>query len=163
MVFSWSMLKFNFLFKLTIIFLFFFNKSSAELISKKLPIKDADIIKIYKLEDEKYIFIEQFIRGHTLWEYNDSNKKFTKISNVWNFIDLASKCEQINGYNIYFAHNLEYFFAGGTKVDNPEIRIFELYEPSPWRDKDLGITPSMSYAKEWCTFYKPYYIKKKQS
>ena len=38
---------------------------------------------------------------------------FIKISNVWNFIDLASKCEQINGYNIYFA---EYPFGNQWSI-----------------------------------------------
>ena len=40
-----------------------------------------------------------------------------------------------------------------------QIRIFDLYDPSPWRDSDLGITPNMEYAKEWCTFYEPIYAK----
>ena len=85
--------------------------------------------------------------------------KFKEISKVWAFIDLASKCEMVDGYNIYFANILEYWFGGGTIIDDPEIRIFDLYDESPWRDTDLGITPSMNYAKEFCTFYKPYYIK----
>ena len=156
-----NILRIKFFFLVITTFVFLINSSQATLEEKKLPYKDAEIEKIYKLDNGKFIYIEQFERGHVIWEYNPNLDKFIKISNVWNFIDLASKCEQINGYNIYFAHNLEYFFAGGTKVDNPEIRIFELYEPSPWRDKDLGITPSMSYAKEWCTFYKPYYIREK--
>ena len=61
--------------------------------------------------------------------------------------------------NIYFANILEYWFAGGSNIDYPEIRIFDLYEPEPWRDSDLGISPDMKYAKENCTFYKPYYIR----
>ncbi len=44
-------------------------------------------------------------------------------------------------------------------TNNPEIRIFNLYEPNPWRNTDLGISPDMSYAKEYCDFYKPYFIK----
>ena len=67
----------------------------------------------------------------------------------------------VDGHNIYFANILEYWFGGGTRVDDPEIRIFDLYDESPWRDTDLGITPSMNYAKEFCTFYIPYYIKEK--
>ena len=73
-------------------------------------------------------------------------------------IDLASKCEMIQGHNIYFATTLEYWFAGGTKIDYPEIRIFHLYERRPWRDTDIGITPDMAYANEWCTIIKPYYM-----
>ena len=67
----------------------------------------------------------------------------------------------VDGHNIYFANILEYWFGGGTRVDDPEIRIFDLYDESPWRDTDLGITPSMNYAEEFCTFYRPYYIKEK--
>ena len=53
---------------------------------------------------------------------------------------------------------LEYWFAGGTNIDYPEIRIFDLYERRPWRDTDIGITPDMDYANEWCTIIKPYYM-----
>ena len=78
---------------------------------------------------------------------------------MWTFIDLASTCEWIDENNIYFANILEYWFAGGSNIDYPEIRIFDLYEPEPWRNSDLGISPDMKYAKENCTFYKPYYIR----
>ena len=47
----------------------------------------------------------------------------------------------IDNQNIYFANSLEYWFAGGNNIDYPEIRIFELYEPKPWRDTDIGIAP----------------------
>ncbi len=146
-----------FLFLLT--FFFFTQSSYAILKVTKLPYKDAQIERIYKLDNGKYIFIEQFVRGHIIWEYDQELDKFKQISSVWGFIDLASKCEQLKSQDIYFATTLEYWFAGGTNIDYPEIRIFELYEPNPWRDTDIGITPSMKYAKEWCTFYKPYYIK----
>ena len=146
-----------FLFLLT--FFFFTQSSYAILKVTKLPYKDAQIERIYKLDNGKYIFIEQFVRGHIIWEYDQELDEFKQISGVWSFIDLASKCEQIKSRDIYFATTLEYWFAGGTNIDYPEIRIFELYEPNPWRDTDIGITPSMKYAKEWCTLYKPYYIK----
>ena len=100
-------------------------------------------------------------RGDIIWEYDTKANKFNELSNVWNFIDLASKCEMIREGNIYFATILEYWFAGGTNIDYPEIRIFDLYDPSPWRDSDLGITPNMEYAKEWCTFYEPLYSSEK--
>ena len=53
------------------------------------------------------------------------------------------------------AHNLEYWFNGGTNIDFQAIRIFSLDNPKPYNDNYLGISPSMSYAKEWYTFYKP--------
>ena len=150
----------NFFLVITI-FIFLINSSHAILEVKKLPYKDAVIEKIYKLDNGKFIYIEQFVRGHIIWEYDPEKDKFKEISKVWAFIDLASKCEMVDGYNIYFANILEYWFAGGTRIDDPEIRIFDLYDESPWRDTDLGITPSMNYAKEFCTFYKPYYIREK--
>ena len=73
---------------------------------------------------------------------------------VFNFIALAEKCEFIKKNNIYFAQNREYWFGGGAIIDNAQIRIFELYDKTPWRDSDLGITPDMEYAKQWCKFYK---------
>ena len=62
--------------------------------------------------------------------------------------------EYIKKDNIYFATNLEYWFGGGTNIDYPEIRIFDLYEPKPWRDSDLRITPDIEYAEQRCKFYK---------
>ncbi len=150
----------NFFLAITI-FIFLINSSHAILEVTKLPNKDAEIEKIYKLEDGKYIYIEQWGRGDVIWEYDPEKDKFREISKVWAFIDLASKCEMVDGHNIYFANILEYWFGGGTIIDNPEIRIFDLYDESPWRDTDLGITPSMNYAEEFCTFFKPYYIKEK--
>ena len=144
-----------------ILFIFFVNSSNAISEEKKLPYKDAEIEKIYKLDNGKFIYIEQFVRGHIIWEYDPEKDKFKEISKVWAFIDLASKCEMVDGHNIYFANILEYWFGGGTRIDDPEIRIFDLYDESPWRDTDLGITPSMNYAEEFCTFYRPYYIKEK--
>ena len=144
-----------------ILFIFFVNSSNAISEEKKLPYKDAEIEKIYKLDNGKFIYIEQFVRGHIIWEYDPEKDKFKEISKVWAFIDLASKCEMVDGHNIYFANILEYWFGGGTIIDDPEIRIFDLYDESPWRDTDLGITPTMNYAKEFCTFYKPYYIREK--
>ena len=118
------------------------NSSFAILKVTKLPHKNAEIERIYKLDSGKFIFIEQFVRGHIIWEYDQKLDKFKEIAGVWGFIDLASKCEQIKSKDIYFATTLEYWFAGGTNIDYPEIRIFELYEPNPWRDTDIGITPS---------------------
>ncbi len=135
------------------------NSSQEILKITKLPYENAEIEKIYKLDNGKFIYIEQYARGNIIWEYDPKNDQFKKISEVWTFIDLASTCEWIDENNIYFANILEYWFAGGLNIDYPEIRIFDLYEPEPWRDNDLGISPDMKYAKENCTFYKPYYIR----
>ena len=48
---------------------------------------------------------------------------------------------------------MEYYLGGGTKIDNPQIRIFSLHEPKPWRDSDLGIVYSMDSVKDICVFY----------
>ena len=146
-----------FLFLLT--FFFFTQSSFAILKVTKLPYKDAQIERIYKLDNGKYIFIEQWGRGDVIWEYDPLKDKFKEISKVWTFIEFATKCEMIDSENIYFANSLEYWFAGGNNIDYPEIRIFELYEPKPWRDTDIGIAPDMDYAKKYCTIVKPYYIK----
>ena len=65
---------------------------------------DAEIEKIYKLDDGKFIYIEQWGRGDVIWEYDPGKDKFREISKVWAFIDLASKCEMVDGHNIYFAN-----------------------------------------------------------
>ena len=93
-----------FLFLLT--FFFFTQSSYAILKVTKLPYKDAEIERIYKLDNGKYIFIEQWGRGDVIWEYDPFKDEFKEISKVWTFIELANKCEMIDSENIYFAkHN----------------------------------------------------------
>ena len=146
-------------------FIFIFIILSCSAYSKDLnityPHKPFDIKSIYNINDGRTIIVENRPRGNTIWEVNKNTKRLNRISDVWNFIDLAQSCERISENNIYFAHNLEYWFNGGTNIDYQTIRIFSLNNPKPYNDNYLGITPSMNYAKEWCTFYKPYNIKEK--
>ena len=122
---------------------------------KKLPFNLGNVQNIYKLNNGNKIYIEQYERGDRIWEEDILNNKINNISFVWNFISLAKKCEGIENENIYFATNLEYYLGGGTNIDNPQIRIFSLNDPSPWRDSDLGIVPNIEWANSFCNFYKP--------
>lgn len=117
------------------------------------PFEIKNIEKIYKLSNGNIVFIEQYERGDKIWELDKETRNITQLGFVWSFIALAQKCENIKEEDIYFANNLEYWFAGGSKIDNPEIRIFNLKNNSPWRNTDLGITPSINYAREFCIFY----------
>ena len=119
---------------------------------KKLPFNLDNVQNIYKLNNGNKIYVEQYERGDRIWE-EDIYNKINNISFVWSFISLAERCEGIENENIYFAANLEYYLGGGTKIDNPQIRIFSLYEPKPWRDSDLGIIQSMESVKDICIFY----------
>ena len=121
----------------------------------KVPFNKKNLESTYKLNNGNIIYIEQYERGDRIWEKNISTGKINNISYVWNFIALAQKCESINEENIYFAVNLEYYLGGGNNLDNPQIRIFSLHDPSPWRDSDLGIVPNMEWTKQWCVFYNP--------
>ena len=76
------------IFLFLLIFLFFPQSSYAILKVTKLPYKDAQIERIYKLDDSKYIFIEQWGRGDVIWEYDPLKDKFREISKVWTFIEL---------------------------------------------------------------------------
>jgi len=118
-----------------------------------LPFDRLNLQSSYLLDNGNEIYIEQFERGDRIWEYNSQDQSFKELTFVWNFIGLAKHCESINEKNIYFANNLEYYLGGGTNIDNPQIRIFSLNDTSPWRDSDLGIVPSMKWAKEYCEFY----------
>ena len=122
---------------------------------KKLPFKLDNIKSIYKLNNGNKIYIEQYERGDRIWEEDILSKKINNISFVWSFISLAENCKGIENENIYFATNLEYYLGGGTNIDNPQIRIFSLYDPSPWRDSDLGIVPNIDWADSFCNFYNP--------
>ena len=121
---------------------------------KKLPFNLDNVQSIYKLNNGNKIYIEQYERGDRIWEEDIISNKINNISFVWSFLSLAENCEGIENENIYFAANLEYYLGGGTKIDNPQIRIFSLQEPKPWRDSDLGIVYSMDSVKDICTFYK---------
>ncbi len=120
---------------------------------KKFPFNQKNIEKIYQLENGNRIYIEQYERGDRIWEENIVTHKIINISFVWNFIALAKECEGIKEKNIFFANNLEYYLGGGTNIDNPQIRLFSLYDPSPWRDSDLAIVPNMEWTNTFCNFY----------
>ena len=102
-----------------------------------LPFDKLNLQSSYLLDNGKEIYIEQFERGDRIWEYNSQDQSFKELTFVWNFIGLAKYCDGIKEKNIYFANNLEYYLGGGTNIDNPQIRIFSLNDPSPWRDSDL--------------------------
>ena len=138
------------LFRIIVIYLILISNNYSEII---YPFKKENIQSKYTLDNYNMIFIEQFERGDRIWSYNTKTKKFNNISFVWSFISLAKRCEGIKEQNIYFASNLEYYLGGGSKVDNPQIRIFSLNDPSPWRDSDLGIVPNIDWAKQYCEFY----------
>ncbi len=121
----------------------------------KVPFSKKNLEATYKLNNGNIVYIEQYERGDRIWEKNISTGKVNNISYVWNFIALAQKCESIKEENIYFAVNLEYYLGGGNNLDNPQIRIFSLHDPSPWRDSDLGIVPNMEWTEQWCVFYNP--------
>ena len=123
--------------------------------AKEFPFNQKNIEKVYQLENGNRIYIEQYERGDRIWEENILTDKINNISFVWNFIALAKDCEGVKEKNIFFANNLEYYLGGGTNIDNPQIRIFSLYDPSPWRDSDLAIVPNMEWAKTFCNFYYP--------
>ena len=120
----------------------------------KVPFKKENIKAVYKINNGNLIYIQSFERGDRIWELKKNSKEIIEISIVFNFIALAEKCEFIKKDNIYFAQIREYWFGGGAVIDNAQIRIFELYDKAPWRDSDLGITPDIEYAKQWCKFYK---------
>ena len=117
---------------------------------KKLPFDLDNVQSIYQLNNGNKIYIEQY-EGDRIWEKDISSNKINNIS-LYEF--LAENCEGIEIEDIFFAANLEYYLGGGTKIDNPQIRIFSLQEPKPWRDSDLGIVYSMDSVKDICTFYK---------
>ena len=139
-------------------FIVFFYSSpligqSSKTIKIDLPFKKSNLQSSYKLDNGKEIYIEQFERGDRIWEYNSQDQSYKALTFVWSFIALAKNCEGVNEKNIYFASNLEYYLGGGTNIDNPQIRIFSLNDPSPWRDSDIGIVPHMKWAKQYCEFY----------
>ena len=126
---------------------------SNKTIKRDLPFEKLNLQSSYVLDNGNEIYIEQFERGDRIWEYNSDDQSFKELTFVWNFIALAKNCEGINEMNIYFAQNLEYYLGGGTNIDNPQIRIFSLNDPTPWRDSDLGIVPNINWAKQFCEFY----------
>ena len=115
-------------------------------------------IKSFKIEENKFIYIAQGDFYQFIFEYDRIANTIKQISIVWNFIALAKECEGINQKNIYFAQNKEYYLMGGWN-ENPDIRIFDLYNPQPWHDNYLEIVPSMNYVGNFCKFYEPMFEK----
>ena len=111
-------------------------------------------IKSFKIEENKFIYIAQGDFYQFIFEYDRMANTIKQISIVWNFIALAKECEGIDQKNIYFAQNKEYYLMGGWNED-PDIRIFDLYNPQPWHDNYLEIVPSMNYVGNICKFHTP--------
>ena len=121
----------------------------------KLPFEDSSIKAIYQLDNGNRIYIQRYERGDRIWEKINSMNVLKEISYLYNFIALARSCESIKEKNIYFGQNREYWLGGGAKIDYAQIRVFKLYDASPWRDSDLGIVPNLDHAKYLCDFYEP--------
>ena len=152
-MYSHSFLSLQYLIFFFIFLFLVIAKAEEKKIIKILPFENSNLQSSYILDNGNEIYIEQFERGDRIWEYNSQDQSFKELTFVWNFIGLAKYCEGIKEKNIYFANNLEYYLGGGTNIDNPQIRIFSLNDPSPWRDSDLGIVPDMNWAKQFCEFY----------
>ena len=136
---------------LTFLTLFLLLGSTA--FSEKLPFDKSMLKESYTMNNGNTIYIEQYERGNSIWEKDSTTNTFKHITYVWYFLALAERCEGIKEENIYFAENLEYYLGGGNNIDNPQIRIFSLHNPRPWRTNDLGIVPDMEWTKQWCVFY----------
>ena len=115
-------------------------------------------IKSFKIEENKFIYVTQGDFNQFIFEYDRTANTIKQISIIWNFIALAKECEGIDQKNIYFAQNKEYYLMGGWN-ENPDIRIFDLYNPQPWHDNYLEIVPSMNYVGNFCKFYEPMFEK----
>ena len=115
-------------------------------------------IKSFKIEENKFIYVAQGDFNQFIFEYDRIANTIKQISIVWNFIALAKECEGIDQKNIYFAQNKEYYLMGGWN-ENPDIRIFDLYNPRPSHNNYLEIVPSMNYVGNLCKFYEPMFEK----
>ena len=115
-------------------------------------------IKSFKIEKNKFIYVAQGDFNQFIFEYDRIANTIKQISIVWNFISLAKECEGIDQKNIYFAQNKEYYLNAGWNED-PDIRIFDLYNPKPGHDNYLEIVPSMNYVANICKFYLPLFEK----
>ena len=111
-------------------------------------------IKSFKIEENKFIYVAQGDFNQFIFEFDRKANTIKQISIVWNFLALAKECDGIDQKNIYFAQNKEYYLMGGWNED-PDIRIFDLYNPRPWHDNYLEIVTSMNYVGNFCKFYTP--------
>ena len=140
--------------KLLVILLLFFPVHGAWGDDTKFPYPDMNIIYVYQLDNGKMIYIEQTQVGSTIWEKNKTTKELKLVKHIWYFIGIAKSCPDENLENVLFAIQKEYYYMGGFNED-PPIRMYDLYNPNPWMDNELGMVPNMKWARSWCTFYKP--------
>ena len=115
-------------------------------------------IKSFKIEENKFIYVAQGDFNQFIFEFDRKANTIKQISIVWNFLALAKECDGIDQKNIFFAQNKEYYLMGGWNED-PDIRIFNLYNPQPWHDNYLEIVPNMKYVSNLCKFYVPLFEK----
>ena len=144
--------------RIIVIFLLISNyaySKDREFYKNLLPFENSRIKTIYQLDNKNIIYISRFERGDIIWEKKYGSKSINEISFVMNFIAIAKWCEGINEKNIYFAQNREYWLGGGAIIDYAQIRVFNIYDSSPWRDSDLGIVDNMKSAEDSCEFYDP--------
>ena len=125
----------------------------------EVPFAHSNLKAVYQLNNQNLIFIETYERGDRIWMKEHKSNKINEIAYLMNFILLAKSCEFIDVENIYFGQSREYWLGGGAIIDNAQIRIFDIRDPSPWRDSDLGIVKSMRDAAENCDFYLPIFYK----
>ena len=141
---------------LLLIFLIILQSEQTEefnIFKTELPFAHSNLKAVYQLNNQNLIFIETYERGDRIWMKEHKSNKINEIAYLMNFILLAKSCEFIDVENIYFGQNREYWLGGGAIIDNAQIRIFDIRDPSPWRDSDLGIVPNMKLAKQFCVFY----------
>ena len=140
--------------KLLVILLLFFPVHGASGVDTKFPYPDMNIIHVYQLDNGKMIYVEQTQVGSTIWKKDMTTKELKLVKHVWFFDGIAKSCPDENLENVLFATQKEYYYMGGINED-PPIRMYDLYNPNPWMDNELGMVPNMKWARSWCTFYKP--------
>ena len=100
------------------------------------------------------IFNRKFQIYYKTKKLQDLTLLMSKIRYISKEFSFNESIDYLQGESFFIEdNNLEYYLGGGTNIDNPQIRIFSLNDPSPWRDSDLGIVPNMKWAKEYCEFY----------
>ena len=121
---------------------------------KNRNIDNINLEHTYKLDNGTIIYIGSSGHGTWIWEKDKVTGKLNYISGMWFFYGIAKSCPDENLENVLFAIQKEYYYMGGYNED-PPIRMYDLYNPKPWMDNELGMVPNMKWARGWCTFYKP--------
>ena len=133
-----------------IISLFFFQNIS----SANVPFDKKNIKFIYQLKDKK-IYVVKTETLDLIYEFNENNKKYTKINKIYNFVGYAEKCKAdiINKeLTDVFLGQLKLIYLNAGTYES-KLLLFKMTEKRLTLENSIGAFKSVSEFNKSCKLY----------